>query len=168
MEQLFVKGIRLNRNSVEDFDKYPFNIPIIKNLTEIQFEKPVTFIMGENGSGKSTIIESLAISLGLSAEGGTRNMVYETYNCIFDYSFLGYYCSTKSPQGTYKNSLSALKLFSFMPCSDAATPSISPKGCHLPQRGRHGKITLFGLSFGSTTLPSGSFLACHLPLHRGG
>ena len=26
MEQLFVKGIRLNRNSVEDFDKYPFNI----------------------------------------------------------------------------------------------------------------------------------------------
>ena len=56
MEQLFVKGIRLNRNSVEDFDKYLFNIPIIKNLTEIQFEKPVTFIMGENGSGKSTII----------------------------------------------------------------------------------------------------------------
>lgn len=47
MEQLFVKGIRLNRNSVEDFDKYLFNIPIIKNLTEIQFEKPVTFIMGE-------------------------------------------------------------------------------------------------------------------------
>lgn len=45
MEQLFVKGIRLNRNSVEDFDKYPFNIPIIKNLTEIQFEKPVTFII---------------------------------------------------------------------------------------------------------------------------
>ena len=80
MEQLFIKGIRLNRNRVEDFGKYPFNIPIISRLTEIRFEKPVTFIMGENGSGKSTIIESLAISLGLSAEGGTRNMLYETYN----------------------------------------------------------------------------------------
>ena len=79
MEQLFIKGIRLNRNRVEDFGKYPFNIPIISRLTEIPFEKPVTFIMGENGSGKSTIIESLAISFGLSAEGGTRNMLYETY-----------------------------------------------------------------------------------------
>ena len=36
--------------------------------------------MGENDSVKSTIIESLAISSGLSAEGGTRNMLYETYN----------------------------------------------------------------------------------------
>lgn len=80
MRQLFIKGIRLNRNLVEDFDEYPFNIPIIKNLKEIRFEKPVTFIMGENGSGKSTIIEAIAISLGLSAEGGTRNMVYETFN----------------------------------------------------------------------------------------
>lgn len=35
------------------------------------------FIMGENGLGKSTIIEAIAVSLGLSAEGGTRNMVYE-------------------------------------------------------------------------------------------
>lgn len=61
--QLFIKGIRLNRNLVEDFDEYPFNIPIIKNLKEIRFEKPVTFIMGENGSGKSTIIEAIAISL---------------------------------------------------------------------------------------------------------
>lgn len=80
MENLFIKGIRLNRNQVEDFDTYPFNIPIIKSLTEIKFEKPVTFITGENGSGKSTVIESLAISSGLSAEGGTRNMIYETYN----------------------------------------------------------------------------------------
>ncbi|MDE6060361.1 MAG: AAA family ATPase, partial [Clostridia bacterium] len=62
------------------FDEYPFSIPIIKSLTEINFEKPVTFIAGENGSGKSTIIEAIAVSIGLSAEGGTRNMVYETVN----------------------------------------------------------------------------------------
>lgn len=80
MINLFIKEIKLNRDKVESFEEYPFNIPIIKSLTEIKFEKPVTFIIGENGSGKSTVIESLAISLGLSAEGGTRNMVYETYN----------------------------------------------------------------------------------------
>lgn len=78
MNNLFIKGIRLRRNEIDDFDEYPFNIPLIRELSEIRFEKPVTFIVGENGSGKSTIIEALAVSIGLSAEGGTRNMIYET------------------------------------------------------------------------------------------
>lgn len=78
MNGLFIKGIRLRRDEVESFDEYPFNIPIIRELDEVRFEKPVTFIVGENGSGKSTIIEAIAESVGLSAEGGTRNMVYET------------------------------------------------------------------------------------------
>lgn len=80
MTNLFIKGIRLNRNSVPCFDEYPFSIPAIRSLSEIRLEKAVTFIVGENGSGKSTVIEALAVSLGLSAEGGTRNMRYETYN----------------------------------------------------------------------------------------
>lgn len=99
---LFVKGIRLNHNRVENFDKYPFNIPIINRLTEIQFEKPVTFIMGENGSGKSTVIEALAVSLGLSAEGGTRNMVYETFNSTSSLDkYLTVIKSGVSPQWKY-------------------------------------------------------------------
>lgn len=80
MNNLFIKGIRLKRSEVESFDEYPFSIPIIRNLTELSFEKPVTFIVGENGSGKSTIVEALAVAMGLSAEGGTRNMSYSTVN----------------------------------------------------------------------------------------
>ncbi|MDE7395360.1 MAG: AAA family ATPase [Clostridiales bacterium] len=78
MNSLFIREIRLKRNEIENFDEYPFNIPIIRNLTEIKFEKPVTFIVGANGSGKSTVIEALAVAIGLSAEGGTRNMSYQT------------------------------------------------------------------------------------------
>ncbi|MBD5130987.1 MAG: AAA family ATPase [Clostridiales bacterium] len=80
MNSLFIRGIKLRRAEVESFDRYPFDIPVIKGLTELQFEKPVTFIVGENGSGKSTVIEALAVAMGLSAEGGTRNMMYETIN----------------------------------------------------------------------------------------
>lgn len=80
MTNLFIKGIKLNRDKVKNFDEYPFDIPIIHCLEEIKFEKPITFIAGENGSGKSTIIEAIAVSIGLSAEGGTRNMMYETFN----------------------------------------------------------------------------------------
>lgn len=80
MKDLFIKGLRLIRNDINDFEEYPFNIPAISNMSEIKFEKPVTFIVGANGSGKSTILEAIAVSMGLSAEGGTRNMVYETFD----------------------------------------------------------------------------------------
>ena len=33
---------------------FPFNVPVIRALEEIQFSAPVTFFVGENGSGKST------------------------------------------------------------------------------------------------------------------
>ena len=78
MSNLFVKEVKLERERVPDFDEYPFSIPVIRQLNTVSFTKPVTFLIGENGAGKSTLIEALAVSQGLSAEGGTRNMVYET------------------------------------------------------------------------------------------
>ena len=78
MNDLFIKEVRLERERVPSFNEYPFNIPVIKQLKSILFSKPVSYFVGENGAGKSTLIEALAVSMGLSAEGGTRNMVYET------------------------------------------------------------------------------------------
>ena len=80
MNDLFIKEVRLERELVPDFSIYPFNIPVINQLKSISFSKPVTYFVGENGAGKSTLIEALAVSMGLSAEGGTRNMVYESFN----------------------------------------------------------------------------------------
>lgn len=75
---LFVKHIDFLRDKVEDFDRYPFNIPVIRNFHEIDFESPVTFLIGENGIGKSTFMEALAIGLGLNPEGGTQNFMFKT------------------------------------------------------------------------------------------
>jgi predicted ATPase len=47
-------------------------------LEQIAFERPVTFFIGENGSGKSTILEGIAIALGFNAEGGSRNFRFGT------------------------------------------------------------------------------------------
>ena len=77
---LFIQEVKLDRERVPDFQEYPFHIPVIRGLTSLQFHKPVTYFVGENGSGKSTILEALAVGMGLSAEGGTRNMQYETFN----------------------------------------------------------------------------------------
>lgn len=58
--------------------EYPFNLDIIKNLKEITFPTKVTFFVGENGTGKSTILEALAHKTGFGAEGGSKNIHFKT------------------------------------------------------------------------------------------
>lgn len=77
---LFIRKISLDRSKIENFDKYPFNIPVVKEFNEINLTSPVTFLVGENGIGKSTFIEAIAVSLGLPSEGGTENFMFETKN----------------------------------------------------------------------------------------
>ena len=63
-------------------DSYLARLPVVKHLAEkrIAFHKPVTFLVGENGSVKSTLIEALAISQGFNPEGGTKNFCFSTEN----------------------------------------------------------------------------------------
>lgn len=75
---LFVKKISLDRDRIYSFNVYPFNIEIIKNFDELELTKPVTFLTGENGIGKSTFLEALAINIGLNAEGGSQNFMFST------------------------------------------------------------------------------------------
>jgi predicted ATPase len=78
MNPLFVRSVALKRSMVPAFDKYPFNVPVIRALDAIEFDTPVTFFIGENGSGKSTIIEAIAVACGFNAEGGSKSFNFET------------------------------------------------------------------------------------------
>ncbi len=55
-------------------------IPAVRELLDHGLDLPpgVTFLVGENGSGKSTIVEALAEVYGLNAEGGSRNARHHT------------------------------------------------------------------------------------------
>ena len=64
--------------SVKSIDTYPFSLDIIKNLREISFPTQVTFFIGENGTGKSTLLEAIAYHAGFGAEGGSRNISFKT------------------------------------------------------------------------------------------
>lgn len=46
-----------------DRESFPFNLEIVRTLRAIEFRAPVTFFVGENGSGKSTILEALACAV---------------------------------------------------------------------------------------------------------
>lgn len=95
---LIIKKISLQRDKIKSFNKYPFNIDVVKNFEELNFDSQVTFFVGENGIGKSTFIEAIAVSLGLPAEGGTENFRYETKNTtseLSDYLRVGTYNKPK-------------------------------------------------------------------------
>lgn len=70
--------ITVNFSETTDFKEYPFLLPIIKNLKEIYFPTQVTFFVGENGAGKSTILEALASHAGFGPEGGSKNINFKT------------------------------------------------------------------------------------------
>jgi predicted ATPase len=74
----FVRSIALRRDKVASFDEYPFCLPAVRKLTQIELHPKVTFFVGENGSGKSTVLEAIAVSLGFNAEGGSKNFNFGT------------------------------------------------------------------------------------------
>ncbi|MCJ7624688.1 MAG: AAA family ATPase [Anaerolineaceae bacterium] len=43
---------------------FPFNLPVIQTLENLEFPTPVTLFVGENGSGKSTLLEAIACAVG--------------------------------------------------------------------------------------------------------
>ena len=96
---LIVGNVALLRDEVESFKKYPFNIDVVKNFKELKFNSQVTFFIGENGTGKSTLIEAIAVALGMPAEGGTNNFMYETKNTtseLSEYLRIGVYRRPKT------------------------------------------------------------------------
>lgn len=69
-KELYIKNVFLSREIPND--NYLKNLPVISNLKkikELKLTKPVTFIVGENGVGKSTLIEGIAVAMGFNAEG---------------------------------------------------------------------------------------------------
>lgn len=74
----YLKRIELDRESIDTFDVYPFSIPIFQELEYLEFHPDVTFLVGENGTGKSTLIEAIALAMGFGPEGGTKNVRFST------------------------------------------------------------------------------------------
>ena len=76
---LFLRSIRLNDELPKG--SYLNQVPAIRHLKqmgELSFQNPVTFLVGENGVGKSTLIEGIAVAMGFNPEGGSINFSFST------------------------------------------------------------------------------------------
>lgn len=76
---LYVQGVRIAKEIPAQ--EYVAHLPVVKHLKEmggLRLTKPVTFFVGENGVGKSTLLEAIAVALGFNPEGGTINYSFST------------------------------------------------------------------------------------------
>ncbi len=87
-EKPYLREIQLKDDKIDDYESYPFCLPAIKKSSYLEFHPDVTIFVGENGTGKSTLIEAIAIALGFNAEGGTKSSTFSTshtHSSLHDY-----------------------------------------------------------------------------------
>jgi predicted ATPase len=68
----YLKRLWLDPARIPDRKAYPFCLPFLSDDFELQFERAITIIVGENGTGKSTLLEGIAVLAGYDEAGGGK------------------------------------------------------------------------------------------------
>lgn len=74
----YLIDITLLRDNVLSFNEYSFSLPAVRNLRTLKFHPDVTCLIGENGTGKSTLMEAIAQLLKFNPEGENKNTLFST------------------------------------------------------------------------------------------
>src|SRR6201990_2539107 len=68
----YLRRIWLDPARIADRAAYPFCVPFLRDDFELEFDRPITIIAGENGTGKSTLLEGIAVLAGYDEAGGGK------------------------------------------------------------------------------------------------
>jgi predicted ATPase len=74
----YLRSFELQKEKIPRKKEYPYNLPVVRYLESIDLHEKVTFFVGENGTGKSTLLEALAVGYGFNPEGGSKNFNFAT------------------------------------------------------------------------------------------
>lgn len=111
----YLRSVTIAADAAIDPACYPFSIPAVRELGMLEPHPDVTFFVGENGSGKSTVLEAIAVALGLPAEGGTRNVHREQQEVSPLHGFLKITRSFRQPRFSYfLRAESAFSMFNYL------------------------------------------------------
>ncbi len=75
---MIVERVHVEAHRRPPAGRWPMSVPAVAQLAQegLTFRAPVTFLVGENGSGKSTVVEAVAEQFDLDARGGRANRKY--------------------------------------------------------------------------------------------
>jgi predicted ATPase len=96
---LYIRSISIKK---PQSNEYPFNLSIFKQLENLELRSKVVFLVGENGTGKSTLLEAIAVNYGFNAEGGSKNFNFSTHDSHSDlYKYLTLVKGSTKPRDGY-------------------------------------------------------------------
>ncbi|WP_432361523.1 AAA family ATPase [Sporosarcina sp. UB5] len=75
----YIRAVRLKQEEIPH-GIFPFTLPFVRNLYELELHPNITYVIGENGMGKSTLLEGIAIAYGFNPEGGTLNFNFSSFD----------------------------------------------------------------------------------------
>jgi predicted ATPase len=68
----YLRRLWLDQSRVADPEAYPFCLPFLRDGFDFSFDRAITVIVGENGTGKSTLLEGIAVLAGYNEAGGGK------------------------------------------------------------------------------------------------
>ena len=75
-----LRSVRLKEGAPDE--GYPWDLPAVRFVEALVPHPKVTFLVGDNGTGKSTLVEAMAVVAGFNAEGGNRNFQFSSANRV--------------------------------------------------------------------------------------
>ena len=131
-------------------DEYFADIPAVRYLKRheyLPFRKPITFFVGENGTGKSTLLEAIAVAYGFCPEGGSKNFRFSTRDTHSElHRYLTLSRSDYPKDGFFLRTESLYNAASYIDKIDSEPSFDAPVG------GAYGGVSLHNRSHGESIL----------------
>ncbi len=110
---------------------FPFDVPAVAAVGSIRFDAPVTLLAGDNGMGKSTLVEAVAAAMGFAAEGGELERSGELPAAprpVLDGSLAPVLSGTKTTRGYFLRAESFFNVADWVGSEDRHAPDLSLYG----------------------------------------
>jgi predicted ATPase len=126
-------------------DGFPFDVPAVEQVERVRLTKTVTLLAGDNGTGKSTLIEALARAVGFSEEGGELERLGErpaVPHTVLDGALEPVLSATKPRTGYFLRAESFFNVARFVDSRDIFSPDLSLYGDKPLHEQSHGESFL--------------------------
>jgi predicted ATPase len=136
---------------------FPFELPALADVERLRLDAPVTLLAGDNGTGKSTLVEAIAESMGFAAEGGELERAGEppaVPRKLLDGALAPVLAETKPRNGYFLRAESFFNVAAFVDSGSTFAPDISLYGDVPLHQQSHGQsfLALAANRFGANGL----------------
>jgi predicted ATPase len=150
----YILGLRIAESPPQGF---PFDVPAVADAGNLLLDSPVTLLAGDNGSGKSTIVEAIATAMGFASEGGELTRLGElppVPRALHDGALAPKLSPHKPRNGYFLRAESFFNVAAFVDSGSLFAPDVSLYGGRALHEQSHGQsfLSLAANRFGGDSL----------------